>query len=715
MYEFPDFKNLVQMASQRALDRGNATLATFITDNGNVDGMMSFRNLDEDARRIAVALVEKGLAGKKLMLLYTPGLDYVRAFFGCLYAGCVPVPAYPPVGSKDLVRLQKVALDCGAGGILSNSTLAPLIEAWVANLGQTVLNQTIKVPCIATDKLPVSISIAGFEPHQAEPDEVAFLQYTSGSTGHPKGVMVSHGNLLANFQQILHGFLNGNPMVDRLEELRAVIWLPPFHDMGLIGGVLAPIYSGAHVSLMAPLTFLKRPLLWLRTISEQRAHISGAPNFGYQYCARKVTEEQAETLDLSNWQLAFNGAEPIQVEALNSFAARFRVSGFNPKAFWPCYGLAEATLFVAGTPSGRGARLLKAHLDSLEKGRYLAADAHTKGKSAELVSSGVMAAGTEVKIVNPNTRLACAEGEVGEIWVRSNSVAQGYWDKPQFSASVFQATVAGEGSDKHYMRTGDLGFLWESELFVTGRIKEVVIIGGRNLYPQDIEQTLQEANPSFKQGGGAAFSVVQDGKEQLVIMQEVNRAAGKQADYRLLAATGARAVAARHGVVPMALILVASSSIPKTSSGKLQRGEARQIYKEGHFAPVYTWQPGSDGGRAIMSAATRSALDEINVDWQSELYADVQVWVAEKLDVEPHHVDLDVTFAELGVDSVEAVELVDRLQDRIERTIPAIELLRYPTVKALIDHFSQELAQRALDKVLREEADGAAQEKVLQE
>jgi len=708
MYGFPEFNNLVDMASQQAAERRDATVATFITDNGHIDSRMSFSNLDEDARRIALVLVEKGLAGSNLLLLYTPGLDYIRAFFGCLYAGCVPVPAYPPVGAKDLVRLQKVALDCNAGAILSNSTLAPLIEAWVTNLGQDV-----EIPCIATDKLNASANISGFVPHQAGPDDVAFLQYTSGSTGHPKGVMVTHGNLLANFKQILCGFFQGNEMVDALADLRIAIWLPPFHDMGLIGGVLTPIFAGAHVSLMSPLTFLKRPLLWLQTISEQKAHVSGGPNFGYQYCARKVTEEQAETLDLSSWQVAFNGAEPIQLEALNSFSERFRVSGFNPKAFLPCYGLAEASLFVAGSPSGRGARVLKAQLDQMEKGRFAAAESGYQGKCAELVSSGVLAVGTDVKIVNPQTKRPCADGEVGEIWVQGPSVAKGYWEKPQFSAGVFQAVMAGDASGTEYMRTGDLGFLWHAELFVTGRIKEVIIIAGRNLYPQDIELTLQEANPAFKLGGGAAFSVTHDGKEQLVILQEVSRAAGDQADYKLLAAEGARAVASRYGVMPMALVLVAGSSIPKTSSGKLQRSEARQMYKEGNFAPLYTWQPGG-GNQRRAAIASHSQLDDLNVDWQSELYADVQGWVAEKLDVEPHHIDLDVTFSELGVDSVEAVELVDRLQDRIERTIPAIELLRYPTVKALIDHFSAELSQRALDKVLREE-DGEVVEQVLEE
>jgi acyl carrier protein len=297
---------------------------------------------------------------------------------------------------------------------------------------------------------------------------------------------------------------------------------------------------------------------------------------------------------------------------------------------------------------------------------------------------------------------------VGEIWVAGPSVALGYWAKLQLSASTFQARLAGDNQATAYLRTGDLGFLWQSELFVTGRIKELVIVGGRNLYPQDIEHTLQESNPAFRSGGGAAFALTQNGQEHLVVLQEVNRAAG-QADHRLLAAEGARAIAARHGVTPLALVLVAASSIPKTSSGKIQRTEARQMYREGNFVPLHTWQAGQESRLATPAVPTRSTADDLNVDWHSEIYTDVQAWVAEKLDVEPHHIDLDVTFSDLGVNSVEAVALVHRLQDRIERTIPAIELLRYPTAKALIDHLAEELHERALAKLQQEESGASAE------
>ena len=699
MSSMPSFQNLVEMVQQKSIVRNQSTFAYFVKDNGERGDQCSYAELDNQARAIAMELVQRGLSGRNLMLLFSPSIDYVRAFFGCLYAGCVAVPAYPPTGARDLSRLQKVAMDCNAGAILTNKAMTSVVDTWITSLGYED-----QLSSLAVDQFFHTPVDPGFEPYQAAPDDVAFLQYTSGSTGHPKGVEVTHGNLLANFDQILHCFIGGNDWLENAHDLRAAIWLPPFHDMGLIGGILTPIYAGAQVSLMSPLTFLKRPLVWLKTMSDQKAHVSGGPNFGYQYCVRRVSEEKAEQLDLSNWRVAFNGAEPIQTGALNAFSERFAVSGFNPRAFLPCYGLAEASLFVTGMPNGKGARVLPAQLDEIAKGRFKPAtesDRTAEGSSntIDLVSSGVVAQGAEVKIVDPRSCLPCADGEVGEIWINSPSVARGYWGKPQFSASVFNAKLGDGSSATEYLRSGDLGFMHKGELYVTGRIKEVIIIAGRNHYPQDIERTLQDVNPSFRGGGGAAFAITQDGREELVVLQEVDKAAGDQGDYRMLAASGAQAITARHGVTPAALVLVSGSAIPKTSSGKIQRGEAKQLYQQGNLVPVYVWQPGS-GTKASSSSKPAQKIEHYDMDdWRSQLYVELQEWVADKLDVEPHHIDLDVSFSELGVDSVEAVELVDRLQDRVGRVIPAIELLRYPTVKALIDHFAQDVEKRSLEQV----------------
>lgn len=696
MKGFPQFKNLVQMTTTRASEKGDNEVISFLADDGSQEGSLTFDGLDEAAKKIAAGLKERGLSGRNLMLLYAPGLDYIRAFFGCMYAGCVPVPAYPPMGARDIDRLKRVVQDCNAGAILSSSMLMPMIEAWVANP-----SNGINIPCIATDTMAASIDASGFQPFDANPEAVAFLQYTSGSTGHPKGVMVSHENLIANFQQIVWTFAHSSDLDAIAPDYKTVIWLPPFHDMGLIGGVLTPVFVGTKVTLMSPLSFLKNPYIWLKTISDMGAKVSGGPNFSYQYCVRKVSDEQLQELDLSSWQVAFNGAEPIQVDSLNSFADKFGQCGFDSKAFLPCYGLAEATLFVAGSPATRGPKVMHADLDQLSKGQLNLDQHETAGKgTAPLVSSGVLAIETDVQIVNPQSHEVCESGEVGEIWVNSPSVAQGYWNKPSFSDSVFRAQLKGDNG-KTYMRTGDLGFMWDNELYVTGRIKELIIVAGKNHYPQDIELSLQSSNPTFRKGCGAAFAITEQGKEQLVVMQEVSGAAAGQTDFQQLALAASRVIATRHGITPKALVFIAQGTLPKTSSGKIQRTEAKKIYELGNITPLYSWEAAST---QVVNKASEKQEEREFTDWQTELYFEMQTWVSDKLSVEPHHIDLDVTFSELGVDSIEAIDLVDRLQDRIERTIPATELLRYPTVKALIDHFANELNEKDLTHNNKEES-----------
>ncbi|MEZ5509408.1 MAG: AMP-binding protein [Gammaproteobacteria bacterium] len=685
MKGFPQFKNLVEMASTQAARRGESDLTTFLGESGVPEGTLTFAGLDRAARNIAAHLTEKGLANKNLMLLYTPGLDYIKAFFGCLYAGSVPVPAYPPMGARDIDRLKRIVLDCDAAAILSSSMLRPMIEAWISNP-----SNGISIPCIPTDAA-ADVDAAGFVGADLDPEAIAFLQYTSGSTGHPKGVMVSHRNLLENFQQIVWTFAHTSDLEVVAEHYKTVIWLPPFHDMGLIGGVLTPVYAGARVTLMSPLTFLKNPFVWLKAITDENAKVSGGPNFSYQYCVRKVTDEQLAQLDLSSWDVAFNGAEAIQVDALNAFTERFAPAGFDRRAFLPCYGLAEATLFVAGSPAGRGPLVRDAALTGLAKGEFVALESGAPEETTALVSSGVIAQGADVRIVDPNSHEECADGKVGEIWVNSPSVAQGYWNKPSFSGSVFRATIKAQG-DTHYMRTGDLGFKLENELFVTGRIKEMIIVAGRNHYPQDIEFSLQSCNPAFRKGCGAAFAIADHGKEQLVVMQELSNTQLQPSDYQQLALQAARAIGFRHGISPRALVFIAPGNLPKTSSGKIQRTEARKIYEAGNITTLYTWD--NTAGQIAKPSEARDHAQPVFTDWQSELYVQMQTWVSDKLNIEAHHVDLDVTFSELGVDSIEAIELVDRLQDTIQRTIPATELMRYPTVKSLIEHFATELAER---------------------
>lgn len=686
MKNLPVFKNLVSMTSERATQHADKQLTTFLSETGDTEGQLTFASLDDAARKIAAGLVAQGLQGRNLMMLYLPGIDYIKSFFGCLYAGAVPVPAYPPMGARDLARLKSVVTDCDAGAMLTTSTLLPLLQGWLANPATG-----IDAPALTTDTLESTESANGFTPYDAEPDDLAFLQYTSGSTGHPKGVMVSHNNLITNFRQIAWNFLDQPADLDvAATNNSATIWLPPFHDMGLIGGILTPVYVGMETTLMAPTTFLRNPYLWLKTLSDNRSTISGGPNFCYQYCVKKITEEQQATLDFSNWRVAFNGAEPIQADTLKAFADKFADQGFKYQYFQPCYGLAEASLMVTGTHVRHGVNVTAIDKNSLTQGKLvLQPDADIFAKETDtLVSSGALAEETDVRIVNPKTHEECKADEVGEIWVSSPSVASGYWNKPTFSDSVFRASLANDDSGKTFMRTGDLGVMNNGELYVTGRIKELIIIAGRNHYPQDIERTLQASNPSFRKGCGAAFSITEKSKEQLVIVQEIANPAGAQIDYDMLAAASSRAVAAAHGITPHAIVFISPSSLPKTSSGKIQRTEAKRNFEDGKFTFLHEWE--APVQKATKTEQLLSQDDSEFTDWGSELLKDVQNWLGEKLQIEAHLVDVDVTFSELGVDSVEAIDLLDLLQYRIKRDIPATEMMRHPTVRSLINHLAEE-------------------------
>lgn len=680
--EMQEFTSLVDMLFSQSDTLGDKHFAEFLGEDGNVEATLSFSELYTDARNIAVELVEKGVQGKNIILLYPPGLEYIKAFFACMCAGATPVPAYPPMGEKDIERLIRIIKDCDAELILSQSVLTPMIQYWINSN-----TEKANVTCFSTDTITIPRNIE-FTVCKPDTDDVAFLQYTSGSTGHPKGVMVSHRNLLENFKSIGDCFTDVDKRNSSVDHYKTVIWLPPFHDMGLIGGILMPLFMGSSITLMSPLTFLKSPYIWLKAISDRKANVSGGPNFSYQYCVKKITPEQRDSLDLSHWDIAFNGAEPIQAASLRGFSEYFSSAGFKDNAFLPCYGLAEATLFVAGSPQGRGMLTRPTCLDALAIG-----DSEKKliaNKRAELVSSGVLASRTSVEIVNPSTNCRLESGKIGEIWVNSPSVCAGYWGKPQYSERVFRATIKGEETTEGgmtYLRTGDLGFMDDGELFVTGRLKEVVIIAGRNHYPQDLELSFQSSSEHIRKGCGAAFTVPSAEGEQLVVVQEVAKTLHYTEDeWAKLALKGAGEISSRHGVSAKSIVFIAAGSLPKTSSGKIQRVDAKRLYETKQLKIIYCW--GNRTYQEIKPKKIENKVVSLVSESQQDLQEQMLSWLANHLNVDSHLLDLDLTFSELGLDSIDAIALVDLLQEFIGRTIPATELLRYPTVNALIKHFS---------------------------
>jgi acyl-CoA synthetase (AMP-forming)/AMP-acid ligase II len=577
------------------LDKGIATLVdllrfraeenlferayVFLEDGEKDEKIMSYADLDRRARAIAAQLQELGvMPGDRAVLLYPPGLEYVAGFFGCLYAGVIAVPAYPPNPmrlDRTLPRLQAIVGNAGASIALTTEPIlqmAPFVFAQAPDLAA--------MQWLATDTIEDE-NAAGWRRPDVSADSLAFLQYTSGSTQTPRGVMLSHANLLHNLELIRQAF-----ELVTAEDI-GIIWLPPYHDMGLIGGLLEPIYNLMRVVLISPIAFLQRPVRWVQAISKYHATVSGGPNFAYDLVARKITPEQLAELDLSAWSMAFNGAEPVRPATLDRFVEVFGPVGFKREAFYPTYGLAEATLIATG---GRRAEppILREFSEHI-----LSGEASDNGNRVTLVGCGVSLGDQKTLIVAPDARTLMPDGQVGELWLQGGSVARGYWDNAEATQATFQGFTA--DGDGPFLRTGDLALRdSDGQFFIAGRIKDLIIIDGRNHYPQDIEFTVELVHPAIRPGCTAAFSVDSDAGEQLVIVTEIRKQYKPSVDVddphaidpEALRERIRKAVSEKHELRVHDVIFLAAGEIPKTSSGKIQRYAARKGYLAG---ALNTW------------------------------------------------------------------------------------------------------------------------------
>jgi acyl-CoA synthetase (AMP-forming)/AMP-acid ligase II len=555
--------SLVDVLRARAQGTPERTATTFLEDGELAERRFTYAELDQQARAIGAALQDRGLLGERALLLYPPGLDYVSAFFGCLYGATIAVPTYPPDPArleKTLPKLQAIARSARPRIALTTAELLPIVEQLLAPLPEFA-----NVLWLATDAIPAALAERWRDPRLDE-SRLAFLQYTSGSTSTPKGVCVTHANLLHNLEQI--GRICG---VDA--ESHAVVWVPPYHDMGLIGGILQPIFGGFPATLLSPVHFLRRPGRWLRAISRVRGTHSAAPNFAYDLCVRKVSLEEREGLDLSSLRIALNGAEPVRAETIERFSDAFAPCGFAPESLLSVYGLAEGTLMAAAPANRRRMVTFAAEPVGLE--RRVATPVAMDRPHRRLVSSGRTLPDQEIRIVDPETGQPCPPRAIGEIWLSGPSVTAGYWELPEVTAATFGAQLEG----KPWLRTGDLGFLDEGELYVTGRVKDLIIVRGRNLYPQDLERTVEHASPVVRPGCSCAFSV-DLGEERLVLVAEVQREdAGRDLSSELDAIRAA--LAREHDATANVLVFVEAGALPKTSSGKLQRSATREAYFSG--------------------------------------------------------------------------------------------------------------------------------------
>jgi amino acid adenylation domain-containing protein len=638
---------------------------TFLEDGEERERNLTYAELDADARAIASFLRAKYSRGSRVLLMYPPGPAYIAAFFGCLYAGVIAVPTYPQSAAKLArpdTRLRAIALDCRPAAALTSADLLKQLQpvlAVDAPLGRIAWHTTDSMEGSAAPLLP---------PHRADERSIAFLQYTSGSTAAPKGVMVTHRNALHNQEVIKRacGHSDASTFVG---------WLPFYHDMGLIGNILQPLYLGSRSILMSPLAFLQKPNRWLRAISRYRGVTSGGPNFAYELCVRKITDHEREGLDLTSWTIAFNGAEPIRAETMHKFAEAFGPCGFRQEAFYPCYGLAEATLMV--TASRPLAGPVVRHVDSQQLAAGTATALHADAGGKPVVSSGRLLPGQEVAIVDRESGRRCGDGAVGEILVAGPSVARGYWRRATETVETFQARVEGQPRTR-YLRTGDLGFVQNGDLFVTGRLKDMVIVRGRNYYPQDIELSVEQAHPSLRPGGGAAFAVEEGDGERLVVVHEVDRSRTPEILDEIAEAIR-RAVAHQHDIEPRVVVLIDPGQLPKTSSGKVRRHACRDAFCAGQLEAVhvvdYPDEPASNAGLQVSGDV--APLDALGVD------AGVRLVVADLLGSAPDAHD-DPTLASLGMDSLRAIELRARIARAWGVDLSAVPFLEELHVRELV-------------------------------
>ncbi len=550
-----EFSTLVELLRTRAAETPNQRAYTFLANGEEKTDSLTYSELDRRARAVGASLQATNSRGERALLLYQPGLDFISAFFGCLYSGVIAVPCNPPKLKRLVPRLQVIVEDCQASHVITTSSFLPKI-----NQGLAEAEWLRRVRWLATDELEESLADKWQDPRVSR-DALAFIQYTSGSTSLPKGVKISHGNVLYNSSYLDYSWSNDRQSV-------GLSWLPHFHDMGLIAGIIQPLFKDFHCYLMPPASFLQHPAKWLKAISRYGVTHSGGPNFAYDLCIEKSTAEQRATLDLSCWSVAYNGAEPIRNTTLESFVTTFAPCGFRPEALLPGYGLAEATLKVtAGLRTNRPV-YCTVNAEALEENRVLEATGDQAG-ARTFVGVGHAAFGTTIAIAHPTKRTRCAPDEVGEIWVSNPSVGKGYWGQEEETARTFLAYLSytGEGP---FLRTGDLGFVKEGELYITGRLKDLIIIDGQNHYPQDIELTVEQSHPAIRSHCCACFSVEQEGQERIVVMAELERA-HRHANEEEVKKAIRQAVAENHDLRVHAVLLIQTGTIPKTSSGKIQR------------------------------------------------------------------------------------------------------------------------------------------------
>ncbi|MCG8416656.1 MAG: AMP-binding protein [Proteobacteria bacterium] len=691
---FENFVSLTRFQAERYADWKGFI---FLGDGDRESATLRYAELDRRARTVAAVLQERGMAGHSALLLYPSGTDFVVAFFGCLYAGVVAVPAYPPRKSHHLARLLSIIRDARTRVILTTSALVGEVQKHAGGRSDFLKN----LPFLATDTLDESMALSWRDP-EVSGDTLAFLQYSSGTTGTPKGVMVSHRSLLSNSEFIRRSMhADADPLV-------LAGWLPLYHDMGLIGNTLQPVYTGGTAVFMPPMAFLQKPVRWLEMISRYRAYTSGGPNFAYNYCTANIKPEEQDGLDLSCWRVAYNGSETVRAETLRAFGEKFSANGFRPEAFYPCYGMAESTLMATGGAVDRAPVTIEVDPERLIADKQ--AVSPVDPSSAQIVvGCGKPALDHRIVIVDPEHKNALPERQVGEIWISGPSVALGYWGQAKRSEESFAARLADSGQGP-FLRTGDLGFLAGGELFIGGRIKDLIIIRGRNYFPQDLEAAAESSHPALQPGSGAAFAIEARGAERLVIVHEVRRQA-----IRKVPTIGVdvidcirEAIADQYELQVYAVVLIKTASIAKTTSGKIQRHACQANFLAGTLDQLTSWclddSPARASGDTNADGHTgdsTNAGDNIDTkagdttDVKTSIERqDIEAWlamrIAERMKLRVGQIDRNTPFARYGMDSKDTIGLTGDLQRYLDCPIPPSLAYDHPTIASLAAYLTGE-------------------------
>lgn len=674
----PPNTNLVEQLRFWAAAIPDQIAFRFLSRDEDEPECLTYGQLDRRAKAIAAKLTSMGFAGQRALLLYPPGLDFIEAFFGCHYASVIPVPAYPPRKNRNMMRINSISNDAQAAVAL---TVQQVVARSETSIGDA--HSLRRIPWVATEQIPTEMEGDWIAPVIA-PGNIGLIQYTSGSTGNPKGVMLTQQNIMANCAMIAHAFGMNR------DTATAVFWLPTYHDMGLIGGILMPVFYAVENSLMSPVTFLTRPLRWLRAISDYKVAASGGPNFAYRWCTMKIKPEECEGLDLSNWVVAFNGAEPVRADVLEEFTRKFEPYGFKHSSHYPCYGMAETALIVTGGKPTEEPVVRSFDKNKLSNYEVQLVDENHKN-ATQLVGSGQVIPTEELIIVDPEKMNRLKDNEIGEIWINSPSSGVGYWNKPNESKEVFHGRLA-KDDGVSYVRSGDLGFFHEGELFVTGRLKDMIIVRGVNRYPQDIEATVENCDKRLRSGGAAAFAVDHWDREHLVVVCEVERRRSFHWDEILNKIR--TSVTSEHDLPPDAIVLVRHNSVPKTSSGKVQRHTCRKEFLDGTLEAVAQWSAWEDAEQqaSLLSNGEESATPtngSLNSRIIEVVKDRIKLVAKERAGVLTPETNI---VSDLGLDSLERLEIARELELAFDDRFPDEVLQEIETVaevtKAIEKHFA---------------------------